>query len=760
MEILEFSKGSVICSEGDPMSQILIITSGSVEAAFDGRTFHYEQGDVLGICALSVGIYSYTYTAVSDVAIATYPYKNLSALDTLFQEKAGVAYLMVCSMCRQILSLLQYKISLQNESDRAYESVKKLYPQYEELCAQYAFTAKKLAGATEAVPFSGLDLIDDWVYTYYMEIKNLDQAVHKEFFNNKPGIALGFIRKAAEDADHAINACRDYRKYLEGITPVFLSGEGHDLFAMISELHFDSVNIKGSDTAIGTLMSRLTKLLCSMTGVDSEYYQTRLNAYKENLDAKRLLITETVVPVSTGVNRNLADSLNVILEYSGCPDETRSKFSRCILDYTKTTDKSSADDAVYSLRKQLTAMFYEVYQNVFIKSLSDSAPPTIIKMFLNFGYVDATLAEPENADYLFSIADSLKGDPNIGVYTISEWLTAVYNGEKEPCRSELDEDYPTYIRSLKASQNLSDKEANRLLADSEGRLRFELENVFPVTNRITSGTVSTFCPAFSSHNVLRQLDVSLLTAAAIKQTIDEIRSIDFSAYYRPMMFEYPELGVSSGSSKETLNVEVLPDVILMPNVGIRGIMWQDIEGRKRNTPSRMFVPLFLQNDLKTLFIRLTSEFRWELCKRIQGARWNDLTDPSITSEFCDYLQFYKTNRELSSEAKEVLRNMLVRARNNYKNVFSTYYADWISYESNGISRLNKYVRKMMFTYCPFPSAIREKLLNNPQYSNLINRYNTKQKQRDKQLTYVMQKFTQINKKIPQEFYDEQEFIAR
>jgi len=764
MEILEYTKGSVICSESDPISQILIITNGRVEAAFGGRTFLYEQGDMLGICDLCVGLYNCTYTAASDVTIATYPYKNLSALETLFQEKTGIAYLMVCSMCRQILSFLQYKITLRNESDRAYEAVNELYPQYEALCAQFAFTAKKLAAASDVEPFSGMDLIDDWIYTYYMEIKNLDQNVHKEFFSNKPGIALGFIRNGAEDADNAISASRDYIKYLEGISQVFLNSDGHDLFAVISELYFSSINIKGSDATIGPLMSRLTNLLGSMTSVNPEYYQSRLDTYNENLDSKRSSMAETaetvVVAASSGISRNLADSLDVILEYSGCPDETRNKFTRSITEFTKVPDKSSADDDVYSLRKQLTVMFYEIYQNVFIKSLSDPALPTIIKMFLNFGYVDAALAGSENADYLYSIADSLKGDTSNGVYTISEWLAAIYNGEKEPCRSELDEDYPTHIRGLKASQNLSDREVNRLLADNEGKLRFELENVFPVTTKITSGTASTFCPVFSDHNVQRQLGFSILTAAAIKDTINGIRGIDFTAYYRPMMFEYPELGAASGSTKETLHVEVLPDVILLPNVGIRGIMWQDIEGRKRNTPSRMFLPLFLQNDMKALFIKLTSEFRWELCKRIQGARWNDLTDPSITSEFCDYLQFYKSNRELSTEAKETLRNMLVRARNNYKNVFSTFYADWINYEANGIVRLNKHVRRMMFTYCPFPSEIREKLMNNPQYSNLVGRYNTKQKQRDKQLVYVMQKFTAANKKVPQELYDEQEYLAR
>ena len=760
METVKLNAGYVLCKEGDPMSQIHIITRGRVEAMLGGKAFIYEQGDVLGVCDLSLGVYSCTYTAVTDVEIVSYSYKNLSALETLFTEKAGVAYLVVCSMGRQIVNLLQYKISLKNESDRAYDYAKKLYPQYEDLCAQYAFTAKKLAGVCEVTQFSEMDIIDEWIYTYYIEIKNLNQSVHKEFFGNKPGIDLGFIRKAAEDSYNAIQVCRDYMKYLECISQVFFNDEEHDLFAVISDLHFGSIGIKGADEAVGKLMMQLTKLLGGMTGVDSNLYPARINAYMEKLKTVRASVKKSEAPASAGINRNLEDSMSVILEYSGCPEETCNRFSRCVTEFAETSDKDGVDETIYGLRKQLTAMFYDIYKNVLVKSLSDPAPPTIIKMFLNLGYVDAALAEPENADYLYSIADSLKGDPGKGIYTISEWLAAIYRGEKEPCKSELGEDYADYIRNLKTSQKLDEREVNRLMADSDGKLRFELEKVFPVTNRITCGKVSTFCPLFSSHNVMRNLDASLLTTDLITETLDDIRNIDFSAFYRPVMFEYPQLGSASGASKETFNVEVLPDVILMPNVGVRGIMWQEIEGRKRNTPSRMFVPLFLQGDRKALFIRLTSEFRWEMCKRIQGVRWNDVTDPSLTGEICDFLQFFKTNRELSSEAKEDIKNMLMRSRNNYKTVFSSYYADWITYEANSIFRLHKNVRKMMFTYCPFPTPIREKLTGSPQFTNLFSRYENKKKLRDKQLSYIMQKFEQLGKNIPQEIYDEREYIAR
>ena len=55
---------------------------------------------------------------------------------------------------------------------------------------------------------------------------------------------------------------------------------------------------------------------------------------------------------------------------------------------------------------------------------------------------------------------------------------------------------------------------------------------------------------------------------------------------------------------------------------VRGVMWQEIEGRKRTTPSRMMLSLFQMEDLNNILVRLTGEYRWEMCKRIQGARWN------------------------------------------------------------------------------------------------------------------------------------------
>lgn len=757
MAVLEFKQGSVICSEGQPLHNLLFITKGKAEASFFGRPFHFEQGDAIGLCDLSTGSHSHTYTAVTDVAVFSYPYDEGSTLQKLLGDNSDVANLLINSMCRQISESLEYWGSLKREAQGAYTLISQVYPKYESMCKLYALTPKVLPGYAELVSASGADLLQDWVYTYYTGIKELDAQVQRVFFS-KSGISLGFIFKGAEDIMKVLEDSRGYQDYLKNISQMLISDSGPDLFALLSELHLSTINIKGADAAVDALMLALAKIASNMTHIDQELFRGRIGAYKESLAEARSTQSLKDAPTGGGggVKQNLSDSLEVILDYSGCPAEEGNLFIRRVHEFRLLTDKGSSDDTAYRLRRNLTEDFYNIYQNTFMKSLADPNVPTIIKMFLNFGYVDADLAGHENAEYLYSIADSIKGDPENGVYTVCEWLHAIYEGKKEPSRNDFDEDYPAYVRELKNARKIDAQEEQRMLGDLEGKLRFELENVFPIVNKITFGRITTFCPLFAEYNVQRGLEVSMVTPGKIRQVLDEIRDIDHSAYYRETIYTNEEAGIP----KEYIHVEVLPDFVLMPNVGVRGAMWQEIEGRVRSTPSRMFMSVFFLNDLKQLLITLTAEFRWEMCKRIQGPRWMDLSDPSLTSEMCDYLQFYKNNRDLSTETKVAIKTELLRAKNTYKTVFVSNYVDWIIYEANGSPRLNKIARKILFNYCPFTADFRERLALNPQYADILKRYGVKVQQKLNHLERVVQKAGQMGKPAPQEILDEMEYVKR
>ena len=86
---------------------------------------------------------------------------------------------------------------------------------------------------------------------------------------------------------------------------------------------------------------------------------------------------------------------------------------------------------------------------------------------------------------------------------------------------------------------------------------------------------------------------------------------------------------------------------------------------------------------------------------MQGTSWNNIQIKSLTSEYSDYIQFYRKNRDLSEDKKEKLKMQIQKCRNNTREVFVTDYINWIRHEAKGGITLNKTVREIMATYCPF-----------------------------------------------------------
>ena len=254
--------------------------------------------------------------------------------------------------------------------------------------------------------------------------------------------------------------------------------------------------------------------------------------------------------------------------------------------------------------------------------------------------------------------------------------------------------------------------------------------------------------------MLKQAETILASEEKIEKTINAIRRIDYGAFYRETVYSNPDEGVT----KEFISVEVLPDFILTPNAGTRGVMWQEIEGKRRTTPARMMLSVFQLEDINMQLIRLTGQFRWEMCKRMQGGRWNDISDRSLTSEYFDYVQFYRKNNELSADAKDKIKAEMGRAKNSFKEMFVNDYCIWILFESNGSPRLNKVARNILFTYCTFSKAVRDKLGVNPMYKEIMDKYDIRMAQKRHRMDNLVQKLHNLGKKIPEEIEHQQEFL--
>ena len=124
-----------------------------------------------------------------------------------------------------------------------------------------------------------------------------------------------------------------------------------------------------------------------------------------------------------------------------------------------------------------------------------------------------------------------------------------------------------------------------------------------------------------------------------------------------------------------------------------------------------------------MLIKVFGRFHWELCRSIQGTAWNNIKYKSLTSEYVDYIQFYKKNRDLSPETKERIKSQIQKGKSNSREIFVIDYVNWIKNESKGAIRLNKYVRELLAMYCPFKKPVRERLMNQPLFAEAMTRFN-------------------------------------
>ena len=790
----EIPQGKVIYSVGQKLDSFYLIRKGTVTVTYQGGKYLLQSGDVIGLCEIGSGVSGMEYRAGTGLEVLAYPY-GAAQMKHLFENSRDAVRYFTSSFFRQLNEILARYRVLREESMDLYGYLKNSHQRYLSLCGKYGVSPETVTGYDELIQPSAKEEVPMWINGYY---STLEQMIAVWDYNKTDyDFIYGFMLKSASDIRTILTLSQKLQRYQADACKYLMNEDGLDLVDLMFNL-YEKIMYSGGDSddillvrgGMDGMIQQLYKhgydirerkqqLVEGISAVEEDakspnpkwIQEQTLSAEntqeeapaKENasmtdqsMQIPELTVEQSVQtpePLAEKLPKELENSIGVILDFAGCEKELADSFKAHIEKYRKMPNKNGTEDDIRILRQEITKEFNKIYCDAFINSI-DKELPMAVKLFFTFGYVDEELAGEKNAVYLYHLMDCLPTDPEQGVYSVYEWLKAVYEEKKEPCRNEFDTDYVAYLYEQKRMGNITAEEQKELMTDRVAKVRFELENMFPVVNKVTFGRLSTFCPVFSEHNIMKPMDSMLVTTEKIMEIINGIRGKDYGAYYRETMYTNPQQGIP----KEVIHVEILPDFILMPNAGVRGVMWQEIEGKKRTTPARMMVSIFQMEDLESILIRLTGEFRWEMCKRVQGARWNDLSEKSLTSEYFDYIQFYRKNSDLSTETKEKIKTDLGRTKNSFKEMFLRDYSLWVMFESNSSPRLNKVARTIFFNYCTFRAPVRQKLRANPLYQELADRCEIKMKQKRHKIENICQKLRSQGKEIPEEIQKEMEYM--
>lgn len=747
-----------IYTAGQPVTALHLITSGKVSVSYPGGHYTIGKGDIIGICEVSSEIHFLSYDTTEETSILTYPLSGVDSLVDLLRKHPDVARLFLMSAFRQINLLLEAWSNSELNCSECYRSLRDDYNAYLFLCDRYRLTKRHIDGVSNYPAFIGEEQPDLWLNDYYTGLTHVYATDNFEPIFGEPYVSLGLLQKCSLDFRKAIFCLQEQSAYLQELADFYFTPTGNDLFDIFTSLYY---KLKANGDDAGLVLEHIRRMETQMrplSSCDDTFTAQRINSFENNI--ANLLVENSPkgkLPPTTDTLLLIQGSLNIILDFAGADLSLTESFRTHIHQYRRLNRKNSMDDEACKLREVLAEEYYALYTILFVNTLSCDPEkiPIPVLMFLYFGYVDEELSGMDNAIILYRLAQNMPDNSEYGIYTFYHWLKAIFEGKKNPSHNEFDLDFFDYLQKQKLSGAISADELKILENNAMSKINFEIHNMFPIVNQKTYGRPTAFCPIFYAENVLKNPDSTFVTLQSIHKAIESVKKADYSAFYRESLAteHYDIVG------KEVLHKEYLPDVILMPNIGTRPVMWQEIEGKVRNSPGRICISIFHLEDLFTSFIRATAEFRWELCKRIQGSRWNDVTDRSLTSEYCDYLEYYKKNTGLSADAKERIRLTMQRSKNSYKEMFIRDYTLWILFESNGSARLNRVARKIMFTYCPFPAPICTALSTNPLYSDMIKQQEKWKSRRLHHLGTLRKKFTNANVPIP-EFIEEEEIFAK
>ena len=761
--IIKKAKGKPIYRQGQPVKQIAVIIQGAVDIFDSGLHLTANKGDVIAAPDAYLGTHMADYFAKEDSVLFALDVTDEPSLGVFLGANDAYRGILVFSMAHLYSQYHEYRNRLTMRLHGIHELMRTHYdgmgipPEDPKVPKSVGMSVE------EAFPMED----DDPDSMFFIESTQVYIEDVKAFYRVSEYMALFHVGKINALISEVRNDCIAMVGMLKKQFD-YLTDERSGLFYREKDYA-----MQAADTGM-LEMSAISRIHDTRDEIVSAYeLLAELNAAERTLSVKALddEVAEIIeycarkgVGESGGeeeedvnLTEELIGSLDTILEFSGLDAEEAREFKGVMDEFVQSKDKLALSDEMRKIKRKLQEGFFAIYEKCVREWIFDKKVPLPVRLFLYFGYMDERLiSQDQLLDMVSCLKRTLNRPEDSLVYYMPEWLEAVYRGEKEPSRNAFEQDYPDYLRELKKQGELNEKQMKERLDDSNEKLHFEIENFFKQNNKVVNGQVTTYAPVLYRDIIFNGIRKSFLDRGTLEGVLFDIEKTDVSAFLREVTFRDMDLGIE----REIVLKRVYPDIILSPVYGSSASMWQEIAGKRRSSPARFVFPVMEESEIEKLMIMLIGRLHWEYVRRDMGADWNNIQFKSLTSEYSDYLMYFRQNKDLSEELRMKVKQQIQKARNNFREVFVADFINWVSAESRGSMKLNKVARGILATYCPFSKALRDTLMSNALFEKASKRQVRHFGEEAHKWELKIKKRENHDEEVPQEFYDTYDYYTK
>ena len=726
----QIPKGTEIFLENEPATYVCAVIRGRVLARSESLKLVLPTGSFLGVFDLSVGHYVSDYIATEDSMLYAFPIHDRKMLRTMLTtNNKDYRGLMVNSMTKYFYELSKINEDYHKMAAELYWLLTDSYAKYKSFCRDAGEGVHMLSALDNMTVYVDESPIDRSEFAYYEDLAKVPADVQKNFFGCGVELTMTHIKKLSSLLSNLTIDTREVCSYIKEFVSWLYNDGSQNLLTALMKLAVGTNKKSRLVPGIQPLLDKLLDEYNRMEEILERHMGMPPSIKRERLERMYTAVLiggeleeqdESVVAASDEeLYQRLRGSLQQIIDFSEVPKEQLKEFLEAMNTFLRAKDRMSTEDEFRSLRRKIADGFYTLYRAVFLKTLQEEKTlPKAIELFLTYGFTDERLLTKEQTLELCRIDLSTKNTYHCNVFTIPEWLRAVYTGERQPSKNEFDMEYVETLREQKKMGEITAEQEKQLANDQMKKLEHEMQNMFRYNHRIVNGQPSVFVPVLCSEQMMSSPAKAAITKDRMGQLIEKYREVDYSVFFRELTYA----DASAGIEKELIMKEIVPDVILFPAYGQNASMWQELSCKRRDSAGRFLFPVMAEGNIDDLVIKTFGRFRWELCRTMQGSSWNNIQYKSLTSEYADYIQFYKKNKELSEERKEKVKQQIQKAKNSTREIFVQDYELWIKSESLGSMRLNKISREILAMYCPFNKEIREAVETQPAFAEPITRF--------------------------------------
>ncbi len=316
---------------------------------------------------------------------------------------------------------------------------------------------------------------------YIRRFLTMPKNIKDGFFTYDTNMSLSAANMLYDNLTYIINLLK--KEFVETMENMFFmySNDKESLFNEYSKMALE-LEKEGKDNEVWAKYTRhIGNIIKNFRKLIKEEYEFDLNIDEEEIDSVIGKLERTsesketedervrVIMGAEQIPEEVKNPTKKLIEMSGIDEERAKVLLKGLDEFRKLKDKFNTDDDARKTRRSVTNVFFEIYKEVAKRAIIDGDNSKLVKMFLNYGYMDDELLTPNQIIDLYEIRDKTSSK-KFNILYIDEWLKKIYDKEEMPSVNGFGQDYKEALREMKKRGMISDKEAEEDFESSSKRL--------------------------------------------------------------------------------------------------------------------------------------------------------------------------------------------------------------------------------------------------------------------------------------------------